>query len=470
MSFLFRVQMPVLDTAELEADPRLLRRAHHVLAFLVHFYVHSTPPASTPVSSAAKKNDILIPRSLAIPLVKVSRILNIAPVLTFADSVLWNFEVIDDTKPLERNNIRPLSLFTGGADEANFYGCCAEIELRGVEALRAIAQCYDAVAACERVDVDSNNTPLDDTHARQHSTSTNNASSSSSSHSRSSAAMTPAQLDTIACCLKDVALVIDDLTTILQSVRAMCDPHAFYFAVRPWFRGSDAGGPESAQWIFEGIEELGFADGEGSSLELSGPSAGQSSIIHTLDAWLEVDHASSYSVPSSSASASEKEAAAGCPMMKGVSKKDSKPKSKPAATTINGHFMDRMRKYMPGSHQDFLADLSNSSTTTVRDLATLHPAILLAPYNEAVLALKKFRDLHIRIACLYIVTMSRKAGVVDVGYVGMGGTGGMPAACPMSQEARKPVRGTGGNELSSLLKSCRDATTRTLLPTPAVVS
>ena len=28
---------------------------------------------------------------------------------------------------------------------------------------------------------------------------------------------------------------------------------------------------------------------------------------------------------------------------------------------------------------------------------------------------------------------------------------------------RQPVRGTGGNELSVLLKACRDATTRTLL-------
>lgn len=447
--------MPVLDTTLLEQDPRLLRRAHHVLAFLVHFYVHSTPPsehqplASTASSSMQQQpsHQILIPRSLSLPLLKISRMLSIAPVLTFADSVLWNFEIIDEALPLERKNIRPLTLFTGGADEANFYGCCAEIELRGVEALRSIAGFYDSLPAPQ--------TP--------------------------SSPLNEAQLDSIATCLKNVALVIDDLTTILQSVRQMCDPHAFYFAVRPWFRGSDAGGPESPLWVFEGAEEVDGMDVLGK--ELSGPSAGQSSIIHTLDAWLEVDHGNSFGGANGQEEAA---AAAGCPMMK---MKVEREKKEAEEKTINGEFMERMRKYMPGSHQEFLQELddrneatssstSSTSTTSIRTLAIQHPQHLLAPYNAAVSALKKFRDIHIRIACLYIVTMSRKAGHTEVGYVGSNSSSSaMPAACPMMKAAnaagtaeRKPVRGTGGNELASLLKSCRDATTRTLLAPSTTVA
>lgn len=48
------------------------------LAFLVHYYVHSQPPRSQP-------GPVTVPKSLAIPLVKVSRLLGTAPVLTFAD-------------------------------------------------------------------------------------------------------------------------------------------------------------------------------------------------------------------------------------------------------------------------------------------------------------------------------------------------------------------------------------------------
>ena len=122
----------------------------------------------------------------------------------------------------------------------------------------------------------------------------------------------------------------------------------------------------------------------------------------------------------------------------------------------------------------------------MRSLAAQYPAQLHEPYNAAVKALKKFRDIHIQIACLYIVTQSRKAtgpagaGAGEGAGVGAGagaGAGGgngaagsmtmMPSACPMmAKKEREPIRGTGGNELASLLKACRNATTRALLPQP----
>ncbi|ELU45416.1 tryptophan 2,3-dioxygenase [Rhizoctonia solani AG-1 IA] len=230
---------PVLSTAPLKEDVRLLRRAHHVLAFLVHFYVHSTPPAQPAAP-------MLVPKSLAIPLVEVSRVLGIAPVLTFADTVLWNYALIDSSKPLSTDNIRSQTLFTASTkaarDEQNFYLCCLGIEIRGIEALNLITkyqnmQCTNSPQAIAEI---------------------NNA-------------------------LGRLCDLINDLTSILTSVRCTCDPHAFYFAIRPWFRGSDAGGPSSPGWIFEGV-------GDSSELELSGPSAGQSSMMHSLDVFLDIDH------------------------------------------------------------------------------------------------------------------------------------------------------------------------------------
>lgn len=139
--------------------------------------------------------------------------------------------------------------------------------------------------------------------------------------------------------------------------------------------------------------------------------------------------------------------------------------------------MTRMRKYMPGSHQAFLALIDRSSSpspacsvpSSVRDLAAQYPAQLHEPYNAAVMALKKFRDIHIQIACLYIVTQSRKAATGHGHGAGIESmsTMVMPSACPMmAKKDREPIRGTGGNELASLLKACRDATKRALLPQP----
>jgi indoleamine 2,3-dioxygenase len=213
----------------------MLRRAHHVLAFLVHFYVHSSPPSTN-------QSPIHVPASLAIPLVEVSRVLGIAPVLTFADTILWNYTLLDQSKPLSSENMTFQTLFTGTSDEIGFYHCCASIELRGVEALRIISSFQ----------------------------------SMSNVHDEKSIAQTSDALS-------QLAKVIDELTSILQTVRCFCEPKVFYNAIRPWFRGSDAHGPGSPGWIFDGVEDS-------SKLELSGPSAGQSSMIHSLDVFLDVDH------------------------------------------------------------------------------------------------------------------------------------------------------------------------------------
>lgn len=106
---------------------------------------------------------------------------------------------------------------------------------------------------------------------------------------------------------------------------------------------------------------------------------------------------------------------------------------------------------MPGLHRDYLLYLENSPRQ-LRDIAKQNAA-LREPYNAAVKALKKFRDAHIRIVCLYVINPSR-------------------AQCPMmasiARQQRQevssgPARGTGGTELASLLKAGRDATDRARL-------
>lgn len=108
---------------------------------------------------------------------------------------------------------------------------------------------------------------------------------------------------------------------------------------------------------------------------------------------------------------------------------------------------------MPATHQNYLEYLAESPRP-IRDVAR-QSAVVREAYNAAVMALKRFRDSHVRIACLYIVSMSK---------TDRKSRNACPVMAAMSKEqGRAPVRGTGGTELSVLLKAGRDATRRAII-------
>ncbi|KAI0273471.1 Indoleamine 2,3-dioxygenase [Gloeopeniophorella convolvens] len=358
---------PLLDTDPLAEDDRIMKRAHMVLGFLINFYVHSQPPSDTSTL-------VHIPECLAVPIVKISRGLGIAPVLTFADTVLWNVKPADTQLPMSANNIATMHAFSNTAAERNFYVASARAELRGVEMLRIIED-----------------------YARLSGT-------SPGLHFASKTARD----------LRRLATVVQDLTDIIQGMKDFVDPHSFYWEVRPWLRGSSGG---ASRWIYDGVSDS-------DTLDLNGPSAGQSSVMHALDVFLDVDHK--------------------------LAQKRSPAPSEENKRADKG-FMERMRRYMPGSHQAYLRDLA-ALPVPVRSLTRTSP-LLRESYDLTVLALKRFRDMHMRMACLYIISMANT----------------LPPGTPEeSSERRKmqpegPAKGTGGNNVASLLKAGRDATNRTLL-------
>lgn len=341
----------------------MLQQAHYVLSWLVHLYVHSVPLDPT-------LEVIVVPQSIAVPLVEVSKILQIAPVLTFADTVLWNYELINPAEPLSVNNIRFRHHFSGTEDEDAFYLSSARAELVGVEMLRIF-----------------------DEYGRL------------SPNAGDYTAVGKVSRDLIR-----LSGIVDDINEVIKSVRPTCDPHVFYWQVRPWYSGSGSDGP---RWKYEGVPK-------DEKLLRSGPSAGQSSVMHALDIFLGVDH------------------------KKGSTGKDG-----------HGSFMERMRLYMPGKHREYLISLSCLSRS-LRELAK-EESILRESYNSAVAALQKLRTEHIKIACRYTVSMAHTQP-----------NSGCPVLSAWNQtpegEKRKKTLGTGGNEVVTLLKHGRDATQRTALP------
>lgn len=176
-----------------------------------------------------------------------------------------------------------------------------------------------------------------------------------------------------------------------------------------------------------------------------------------------------------------------------------------------------MQQYMPAVQRAFLDHIGGSSFPIRHFAASVSNSIspnakeVVNKYNSAVIALRKFRDAHLKIACIYVVAQARKAEAAAAAIAAEAavaprspsapsgcpvsamlvrlaaeGDADLLAVCPVSgvnikgvrsgsvpapsestsQQSTKtaPVRGTGGTELVCLLRSCRDSTTRAVIP------
>ncbi|TFK36761.1 tryptophan 2,3-dioxygenase [Crucibulum laeve] len=380
--------LPILPITELKKSEVLLRRAHHVLGWIMHFYIHSLAPDAR----------IVIPAPITLPQLQVSAQLQLPPVLTYSDDVLYNWAPSTPLADPENDiptidNLRCQTLFTGTKDEEEFYLTSSRMELYGVNALELMRSMMDEAFVGDGIA------------ARR-----------------------------ITGYLLRLADVIKQLKTMLLDVRKGCDPDVFYHQVRPWFRGEDSD-PNGRKWIWEGIEQDSTLS---QPTELSGPSAGQSSLVHALDVFLGVDkysHDASLTGTSSSFVST--------PLV---------PSPIPA---VKSAFLARMQSYMPRHHRNFLNHLANNPRplrSMVTTWATKNPALLEA-YNIAVTALKEFRDGHMIIVTQYIIAPARRR-VAEV----------------LSGEANeKPLKGTGGTELVRFLKGVRDQTKGALMEGPTKV-
>ncbi|KAG6879785.1 hypothetical protein C0992_011583 [Termitomyces sp. T32_za158] len=350
-------RMPLLSITELQSSPTLLRRAHLVLTYIMHFYIHSLPPDAP----------IIIPRTLALPVLRVSANLDMPPLLTYADTVLYNCMYrYTSTGAPSIGDLRIKTMFSSLMDEEEFYLCSARIELRGGDVLKLMRVTMDEVFAGNQ------------TAARR-----------------------------ITGYMLSMADTIKELKALLMDVRRECRPEVYYNEIRPWLRGEDSAS-NVREWVFEGIEEDISLK---TPLELSGPSAGQSSLIHALDVFLGINHQSSSSGKRS--------------------------------------FMARMQTYMPRNHRLFLDRLASSPRTLRAFVMASRDDYLHQAYNLAVLALKEFRDAHMIIATLYILGPARRAAKL---------------AETMNQRDGQPLLGTGGTDLVKFLKDTRARTSASVIP------
>ena len=327
------------------------------------------------MQSIPPTDPVSIPRSITLPLLRVSKELDIPPTLTYSDTVLynWGFKSKSESRDVvpELDNLRTPTTFTRLVDEEEFLLCSARIELRAVEILGMMQVTMDEIF-------------LGDSTAVRRVT----------EH------------------LNVITAALSELKSLFLNVKKLCDPDVYYNEVRPWFRGEDSSNTER-KWIFEGIDE----DPElRPPTELSGPSAGQSSIIHAIDIFIGVDHqATSPGQPS---------------------------------------FMSRMQTYMPKNHRLFLSHLKTNPRPLRTFVMDKNDEALMMAFNLAVIALKEFRDAHMIIASFYILGPARRAAkrkLQDDAEAGVNPT------------QREPPKGTGGTNLVRFLKDTRDQTKKTII-------
>ncbi|KAF6765826.1 tryptophan 2,3-dioxygenase [Ephemerocybe angulata] len=467
--------MPILPTTPLKSSELLLRRAHLVLAWLLHFYIHTLPPSHPPT----------IPAALTLPLLRVSRALRLPPVITYSDDVLYNWRFTKNTPLADGHgnptlptvgNIDAGTTFTGTRDEAEFYLTSARMELRGTDALEVMRGIMDEVFVGDAI-----------------------------------------ALSRVTSYLLELASIIEDLGEMLMRVKEVCSPQVFYDEIRPWFRGEDS---SAGRWVFEGIERDESLE---RPRELSGASAGQSALVHALDVFLGVDK---YSHGPSGASSSSSTSSSTTTASTSATSNSTSATSTSTQEQPRSSFLKRMQEYMPRHHRAFLNHLANSprplreyvlaNSTTANPTASSEEDMargekLLEAYNAAVQALKVFRDKHMIIVALYIVGPARRAAAAKAAtsaFVPPATPSATSSATPLTatppastpsgapsagatethgekkhgkemrvetrgeargeaeEEGREVLKGTGGTDLVRFLKSVRDQTRGALIPLP----
>ncbi|SCV01621.1 LANO_0F12684g1_1 [Lachancea nothofagi CBS 11611] len=362
-------KLPILEVKKsLLADNAELRRAYSVLCFITNAYVWGYDEPSE-----------ILPECIAQPLLAISDKLGLPPLATYASLVLFNYQpIIEDSELVEDvmdlQNLTTINTFTGGMDESWFYLVSVFFEKTGGQCLKAGLEAIQAAR-------DGNS-------------------------------------EKVRSLLESIAQGIDQLGSLLMRMEEMCDPHVFYYRIRPYLAGwknmADAGLPNGIKYGPSGPYQ-----------QYAGGSNAQSSLIQALDILLGVEHfAMGHKKPQQDAI---------------------------SAKSASNSFINDMRMYMPREHREFLVHLQQVSN--VRDYVTNHRSNenLTLAFDACLAMLKSFRDKHIQIVSRYVILQANKKPL-------SGGKSKTLRSGLSKGQGKKEQKGTGGTSLIPFLKQCRDET------------
>ena len=117
------------------------QRAYVLLTFLAQAYIWMEGNPEQPLKS--------VPKKIALPWHHVSEHIGVPPVLTYASVALYNYSLVDPSKPLSVDNLQAITTFLGDPMESWFYMVHTHIEFAAATGLKMIAHAYTAMAQQE---------------------------------------------------------------------------------------------------------------------------------------------------------------------------------------------------------------------------------------------------------------------------------------------------------------------------------
>ncbi|ESA43124.1 indoleamine 2,3-dioxygenase beta type [Neurospora crassa] len=474
-------RLPVLQTDRLMREEEW-RRAYVVLCFFAHGYIWG-----------GRRPSEILPAPISVPLLSVSKHLDLPPIATYASLNLWNFRCVPPPSsslppsppatpasssspspslttcktaaaktpkvfdPTDLSRLQTLHTFTGTPSESCFYLVSVAMEAQGAYIIPIMLRALQAIGL----------------RAEAWKESTTKA-------------------------LRELVRCVQAVGELLERMYEGCESMVFYHRIRPYLAGSKGMNSTSmglGRGVFydlgplspagserktgekgeEGVEgeEVQGQKRKGKWMAYRGGSNGQSSLIQFWDLVLGVEHVSAgHSSPHGQASH---------PSQSDTMKEKEKP------------FHEEVREYMPLKHRQFLTlvskmglgkggirkavmEMVEAAEHEGRELDDKEKE-LQGAFTDATRALAGFRNKHLQIVARYIVIPSRQAvpegskrpgASLGDGKVGGGKDGQVvnlaTASSGLSQgnDDKKnegpELTGTGGTALLPFLKQTRDET------------
>ncbi|XP_032234466.2 indoleamine 2,3-dioxygenase 2 isoform X2 [Nematostella vectensis] len=221
-------QLPLLDHNKL-TSAREWWRANLVLVLMSHSYVWCEGETNP------KK---VLPKSVAVPLVGVSEHLGMPPILTHYCYAIYNWRVIDISRPLTLDNIKPINTFTGTPSEDGFITVAVQVEMEFGKSVTSLIASQKAVLS-------------DDCQLLRKE-------------------------------LFSVQQMISRLTNALLKIHDVCKPRDFYCFIRVFLNGWQSTSALPEGLIYEGVSST--------PRQYPGGSAAESTVFQVLDAFLGIRH------------------------------------------------------------------------------------------------------------------------------------------------------------------------------------
>ena len=224
-----RLPMMTVDESSLPTKQHW-QRAYCVITFISQAYRSAIGEGNVDLCTS-------LPRQLAVPLVAVSKHLDLQASPCYSAFVLWNWNLKNPNEPLSEDNFKVALSFTGSKDEDWFYLIHMRIEHAAAPGIQAVVDCIEAIKKDDQQEV-----------MRY---------------------------------LKIVTDCISSITGIMKEMYHNCDPSFFYSNLRGFFSGSKR---EKGKGIkYEGTED------PDTLRKYPGASGVQSSIIPLFDIFLGIE-------------------------------------------------------------------------------------------------------------------------------------------------------------------------------------